>query len=258
VPPAYLEELFSLSGRTALVTGGSSGIGRGIATARGGSRARLGVAARGGTGLSATVEDLGALGVEASYVVADLSVRADVDRLCAETLERAGHVDVLVNSAGVNLRPPMDALTDADYETTIAVNQTAPYLLGQFFAPRMAERGWGRIVNLGSQQAVRAFGNSGAYGIAKAAITGLSRSQSEAWAPHGVRSNTIIPGFVVTSMTQQVVAEPGREEALAARTMIGRNGLPADFAGAAVFLSSAAAEYVTGQTIFVDGGFSVH
>lgn len=258
MPRAYLDELFSLSGRTALVTSGSSGIGRAIATALGRSGARVVIAARGEEALAATVGELRSFGVEASSVVVDLAVRADVDNLGKEVVEQVGHLDVLVNSAGVNLRPPMTDLTDADYDTTIAINQTAPYLLGQFFGPRMADRGWGRIVNLGSQQAVRAFGNSGAYGIAKAAITGLSRSQSEAWAPYGVRANTIIPGFVVTPMTLQVVAEPGREEALAARTMVGRNGLPDDFAGAAVFLSSSACEYVTGQTVFVDGGFSVH
>lgn len=116
----------------------------------------------------------------------------------------------------------------------------------------------GRIINIGSQQSVRAFGNSGAYGVAKAAITGLSRSQSEAWASSGVCSNTIIPGFVVTPMTMQTIAEPGREEALAARTMIGRNGVPEDFAAAAVFLASPGAAYVTGHALFVDGGFSVH
>jgi len=254
----YLAELFSLAGRTALVTGGSSGIGRAMATGLGRAGARVFLAARGEAALASTVEELRGLGVDASYVVGDLGVRTDVDRICTEVRDRAGHLDVLVNSAGVNLRPPMNELTDADYQTTIAVNQTAPYLLGQFFGPRMAEQGWGRIVNLGSQQAVRAFGNSGAYGIAKAAVTGLSRSQSEAWAPYGVRSNTVIPGFVVTPMTMQTIAEPGREEALAARTMIGRNGLPDDFAGAAVFLCSAAADYITGQTLFVDGGLSVH
>jgi gluconate 5-dehydrogenase len=258
VTRTYLDELFSLAGRTALVTGGSSGIGRAVAGALGRSGARVVLAARGEPALAETAADLSAAGVDASYVVCDLAVRADVDRLCAEVVERVGHLDILVNSAGVNDRPPMGELTDAIYERTVAVNQTAPYLLGQFFGPRMAERGWGRIVNLGSQQAVRAFGNSGAYGIAKAAVTGLSRSQSEAWAPYGVRSNTLMPGFVVTPMTMHVVAEPGREEALAARSMVGRNGRPEDFAGAAVFLSSAAAEYVTGQTVYVDGGFSVH
>jgi gluconate 5-dehydrogenase len=236
------------------VTGGSSGIGFGIATALGGVGAQVVIAARGEDGLRTSVDRLVADGVAASYIVTDLGNRADVDRLC----EHAGAVDILVNCAGVNIRPPMGELTDSDWETTLAVNQTAPYLLGQYFGPRMAERGWGRIINIGSQQSVRAFGNSGAYGVAKAAVTGLSRSQSEAWASSGVCSNTIIPGFVVTPMTMQTIAEPGREDALAARTMVGRNGVPADFAAAAVFLASPGAAYVTGHALFVDGGFSVH
>jgi gluconate 5-dehydrogenase len=122
----------------------------------------------------------------------------------------------------------------------------------------MAARGWGRIINIGSQQSIRAFGDSGAYGIAKAAITGLTRSQAEAWSRHGVTSNTIIPGFVLTPLTEPAQAVPGRVEALAARSMTGRNGLPTDFAGLAVLLAAPAGAYITGQTICVDGGFSVH
>jgi gluconate 5-dehydrogenase len=121
----------------------------------------------------------------------------------------------------------------------------------------MAERGWGRIINITSQQADRAFGNSGGYGVAKGGVASLTRSQSEAWAGRGVCCNAICPGFVVTPLTAEASADPARVKALAARTMVGRNGLPADFAGAAVFLASRASEYVTGQMIRVDGGFSV-
>jgi gluconate 5-dehydrogenase len=120
----------------------------------------------------------------------------------------------------------------------------------------MAERGWGRIINIASQQAVRAFGNSGGYGAAKAGLAGLTRSQSEAWAPHGVCCNAIVPGFVATPLTAEVAADPVRSAALAARTMIGRNGEPEDFEGVAIFLASRASDYVTGQMIFVDGGLS--
>jgi gluconate 5-dehydrogenase len=182
----------------------------------------------------------------------------DVDRLCGEAGEAFGDIDILVNCAGVNLRPPMGELTEAEWEQTIAVNLTAPYRLGQHFAPRMAERRWGRIINVGSQQSERAFGDSGAYGVSKAGIAGLTRSQAEAWSRHGVCATTLMPGFVVTAMTAPTVEVPGREQALAERTMIKRNGVPADFAGAAVFLASPASAHVTGTTLHVDGGFSVH
>lgn len=253
---SYLDTLFSLSGRHALVTGGTSGIGAGIAEALGRAGAAVTVVARTRSALQSTVEQLAGLGVDADAITCDVGERADLERLFEELGERP--VDILVNSAGVNLRPPMGELTEAEYARTLAVNTTAPYLLGQRLAPGMARRGWGRLINLASQQAVRAFGNSGAYGISKAAVTGLTRSQAEAWSAAGVTSNAIVPGFVVTAMTQQTIAVPGVEQALAARTMVGRNGRPADFAGAAVWLASDAAGYVTGQTIYVDGGFSVH
>jgi gluconate 5-dehydrogenase len=122
----------------------------------------------------------------------------------------------------------------------------------------MAERGWGRIVNIGSQQSVSAFGDSGVYGVAKAGLAGLTRSQAEAWSARGVCVNTVIPGFVLTPLTAVAASDPQRVKALAARSMSGRNGLPEDFRGVALFLTSNASAYVTGQMLFVDGGFSVH
>lgn len=177
--------------------------------------------------------------------------------MCADLTDRDLTPDILVNAAGVNHRPPMADLSDADVAETMAVNLTAPFLLGQYAGPLMASRGHGRIINVASQQAVRAFGNSGIYGISKAGVTGLTRSQAEAWSGSGVCCNTLVPGFVATRMTEQVIAEPGRSQALAGRTMVGRNGVPEDFCGAAVFLASDASAYVTGQLIIVDGGFSV-
>jgi gluconate 5-dehydrogenase len=147
-------------------------------------------------------------------------------------------------------------MTGKEWHQTLAVNLTAPFLLGQRFGPSMAGRGWGRIINVTSQQAHRAFGNSGGYGASKAGLAALTRSQSEAWAPSGVTVNAICPGFVATPLTREVAGDPVRSAALASRTMIGRNGEPPDFAGAAVFLASPASGYVTGQTLFVDGGFS--
>jgi len=167
-----------------------------------------------------------------------------------------GPVDVLVNCAGVNLRPPLPALTVEEWDVTMAVNLTAPFLLGQRFGPSMAARGWGRIINVTSQQAQRAFGNSGGYGASKGGLASLTRSQSEAWAAAGVCCNSVCPGFVPTRLNAHVAADPARMAAMQARTMVGRNGQPADFAGVAVFLASPASAYVTGQTLYVDGGFS--
>jgi gluconate 5-dehydrogenase len=250
----YLTQLFTLDGRLALVTGASSGIGRAIAAALGRAGARLVLVARGTQALAGTVEELAGLGCVARSVSVDLADREAIARLVDEVPD----VDIIVNSAGVNIRPPMAQLSEVDWDLTLAVNLTAPYLLGQHYGPRMAGRGFGRIITLASQQSERAYGNSGAYGASKAGVTGLIRSQAEAWSPYGVCCNAIAPDVVRTPMTEAFLADPSRARAVADRTMVGRNGTPEDFAGVAVFLASQASSHITGQTIFVDGGFSVH
>jgi NAD(P)-dependent dehydrogenase (short-subunit alcohol dehydrogenase family) len=253
---AYLDQLFSLRDRVAVVTGGSSGIGRAIAMALGQAGAAVVLVARDPTRLADAADELAQAGCRAGTVSADLGDRQAVGRAAEETSRPFGSPDVLVNSAGLNLRPPLAELTTSQWDELMAVNLTAPFLLGQQFGPVMAERGWGRIINITSQQADRAFGNSGGYGAAKGGVASLTRSQSEAWAGNGVCCNAICPGFVLTPLTAEASGDPARVKALAARTMVGRNGLPGDFAGAAVFLASRASDYVTGQMIRVDGGFS--
>jgi NAD(P)-dependent dehydrogenase (short-subunit alcohol dehydrogenase family) len=252
----YLAELFSLRGRVAVITGGSSGIGRGIARALGGAGAAVVVIARRERELAETVAELSAYGCRAAHVRADLADRAEVARAAEEAAGPFGEPDILVTSAGINLRPPLAELTVEQWDRTMAVNLDAPFLLGQRYGPGMAERGWGRIIHIGSQQAYRAFNNSGGYGASKGGVVALARSQAEAWSARGVCCNAIIPGFVITPLTAAVAADPRAVEMLAARTMVGRNGEPGDFAGVAVFLASPAAGYVTGQAVFVDGGFS--
>ncbi|MGW6010026.1 SDR family NAD(P)-dependent oxidoreductase [Streptomyces sp. NPDC055210] len=254
----YLSELFSLDGRVALVTGGSSGIGRGMAEALARAGASVVVVARKEAELRSTVEELAALGCRAAWVGADLGTREGVREAAERAVEAFGEPDILVNCAGVNLRPPMSELSDEVWDTTMALNLDAPFLLGRRFGPAMAERGFGRIIHITSQQAHRAFVQSGAYGVSKGALESLARSQAEAWSPYGVTVNTLVPGFVMTPLNRRLSSDPEKVAALAARTMVGRNGLAEDFAGAAVFLASAASSYVTGQSVFVDGGFSVH
>jgi NAD(P)-dependent dehydrogenase (short-subunit alcohol dehydrogenase family) len=252
----FVEELFSLAGRVAVVTGGSSGIGAGMATTLARAGARVVLVARDPERLGWAADGMRAAGGEAAWVSADLASRAEVSRAADEAEGLFGPPDILVNCAGINLRPPLPSLSVRDWDLTMAVNLTAPFLLGQRFGPSMASRGWGRIINVTSQQAQRAFGNSGAYGASKGGLAALTRSQSEAWASYGVCCNSVCPGFVATRLNEHVARDPERVAALAARTMVGRNGEPADFAGVAVFLASRASDYVTGQTLYVDGGFS--
>ena len=252
----YLSELFSLAGRVAVVTGGSSGIGQGMAAALARAGAQVVLIARDAQRLADSVASLRAQGCRAAWVSADLGDRAAVETAAPSAAEAFGEPDILVNCAGINLRPPLAELTAAEWDLTMAVNLTAPFLLGQRFGPAMAARGWGRIVNVTSQQAGRAFGNSGGYGASKGGLAALTRSQSEAWARSGVCCNSVCPGFVPTRLNAAVANDPARSAAMAARTMVGRNGEPADFAGVAVFLASRASDYVTGQTLYVDGGFA--
>ena len=243
--------MFSLDGRVAVVTGGSSGIGLAIARALRGAGAAVVIMARN----AARVHEA-ASGIGAHAVAVDLADRATLRRATDAAVRLAGERDILVNAAAINPRPPLGELSENTWDETLEVNLTAPFLLGQRYGPGMAARGWGRIINLASQQAMRAFGNSGAYGVSKGGIVSLTRSQAEAWSPSGVCCNAVAPGFVRTPMTEPVFGVEGAADALAARTMIGRNGTPEDFAGIAVFLASDASAYVTGQLICVDGGFS--
>ncbi|MFD8828548.1 SDR family NAD(P)-dependent oxidoreductase, partial [Streptomyces sp. NPDC059605] len=204
----YLSELFSLDDRVAVVTGGSSGIGRAIAGALARAGARVVIVARKEPELAAAVDELLAEGCRAAWVSADLSTRDGVRAAAERAAEVFGEPDILVNSAGINLRPPMDELGEEVWDATMAVNLEAPYLLGQRFGPGMAERGFGRIIHVTSQQAHRAFVQSGAYGVSKGALESLARSQAEAWSPHGVTCNTLVPGFVMTPLNARLSSDP--------------------------------------------------
>lgn len=253
----YLHSMFSLAGRTAVITGGSSGIGYAMAEAIGRAGATLALIARDRRRLADAALPLRDSGVRVAVISANMADRDHVARAADEAVAAVGEPDILVTAAGVNPRPPLPDLSTDEWDTVMQVNVTSAFLLGQRFGPGMAERGFGRIINIGSQQSIRAFANSGAYGVSKAAVCALTRSQAEAWSAHGVCCNTVAPGFVRTPLTEETFSVPDRPDQLAARTMTGRNGRPEDFAGIAVFLAGRASDYLTGQTIFVDGGFSV-
>ena len=251
-----IASLFSLADRVALVTGASSGIGRALAQAFAEAGARVVLVARRAQQLQATRDDIVARGGLAAVLPCDLTDRDAIDACAAAAPDPFGAPDIVVNSAGINIRKPMLELTRDDWDDTMRVNLDAPFFLTQRLVPAMIARGWGRIINIASLQSVRAFANSGAYGASKGGVVQLTRAQAEAWSGKGVNANAIAPGFFATPLTAPVASDPARWQANAARTFIGRNGELPDLAGTAIYLASRASDYVTGQTIFVDGGFS--
>lgn len=247
-----LDHLFDLSGRRALVTGGNSGIGLAMARAMGLQGAAVVLVARRAEALDGAVAVLAAEGIAATAHPCDL---ADPQAIAA-LAEGAGAIDIVVNAAGMNLRQPFAAVTAEAFDAHMALHLRAPFLLVQALAPGMAARGWGRVINLASLQSVRAFADSSPYGAAKGGIVQLTRAMAEAWSARGITCNAIAPGFFPTPLTAPVFADEARAARNAAQTAIGRNGRLEDLHGATVFLASEASAYITGQTLFVDGGFT--
>jgi len=249
-----LAQLFSLEGRTALVTGGNAGIGLAIARALGLAGARVVLAARRTEFLREAAEALTAEGIAVGGTIPLDLAAPDAADVAARAMAEAP--DILVNAAGINLRQPFGQVTAEAFDLHLALHLRAPFLLVQRFAPAMAARGWGRVLNIASLQSWRAFPDSAPYGAGKGGIAQLTRAMAEEWSRHGVICNAIAPGFFPTDLTAPVFADTARAEALAASTCLGRNGRLEDLYGAAVFLCSDAAAYVTGQVLPVDGGFT--
>lgn len=251
-----LSALFDLSGRTALVTGGSSGIGLAMAAGLGRAGARIVLVARRQAELEAAAADLGAQGIACTHIVADLASADAADAVTQAAQARDLPIDIIVNAAGMNLRQPYEDVSVEAFDLHLAVHVRAPFLLMQKLGPAMAERGWGRVINIASLQSFRAFPNSAPYGAAKGAVAQLTRAMAEAWSGKGITCNAIAPGFFPTALTQAVFDDEARAAHNAAQTAIGRNGELEDLVGPAVFLASDASAYVTGQILAVDGGFT--
>jgi gluconate 5-dehydrogenase len=247
--------IFDLTGRCALVTGGNAGLGLAIAQALGRAGARLVLVARRDGELNAAVAELAKDGVTATAIACDLSDAGAIARI-GEAVATQETIDILVNAAGVNLREPFAAVSAASFDLHMALHLRAPFLLTQALAPAMAARNWGRILNIASLQSQRAFADSAPYGAAKGGVVQLTRAIAQEWSPKGVTCNAIAPGFFPTALTAPVFNDPVRTAALAAQTAIGRNGRLEDIVGPAIFLCSDASAYVTGQTLYVDGGFT--
>ena len=247
---------FSLTGKVALVTGGTSGIGRRQALALAQAGAAVVLLGRREAQLHEAVADIEAVGGRAAALPADLSDRGLLGGIAERAAQPFGSIDILINAAGVNFRQAVDEITFESWDKTLNLNLAVPFFLARELVSAMKEGGWGRIINIASLQSSRAFPNGLAYGASKGGVSQLTRAMTEAWSRDGITCNAIAPGFFPTELTAPVYENPELLDRLAAQTAIGRNGVLPDLDGLTVFLASPASDYVTGQVIYIDGGFT--
>ena len=248
---------FSLIGKTALITGGSSGIGQAIAESLGLAGAKLILASRKQILLDEAAQHLKSKSIEVSATITIDLERIEASKVLAEkSLSKVDRIDILVNAAGVNLRENFMNVTPESWNRQINLQLSAPFFLTQALAPQMKKNQWGRIINIASLQSYRAFPNSAPYGSAKGGILQLTRAIAQEWSKFGITCNAIGPGFFPTALTAPVFNDPELAKMHANRTAIGRNGQMSDISGLAIFLASDASAYITGQTIMLDGGYT--
>ena len=252
---SYVER-FSLTGKKALVTGGSKGIGAVTAGVLAEAGANVAIVGRDRDDLAATAEQVRGLGRECVVIEADLA-DADQTRRAAETaLERFGTVDILVNNAGVALVDSLLDTTLEDWDRTLAVNLRAPFLLAQALAPKMIEQKNGKIINVSSQAGVVAFEEHSAYGASKGGLNILTKVMTAEWSRYNIQCNAIAPTIILTPMAKQVWSDPAKSEPIRNKTPLRRFGQPLEVADLILFLASSASDLITGETILIDGGFT--
>ena len=250
-------DLFRLMDRRALVTGGSKGLGKVFAMTLAEAGADVAIAARNVEEARVTAAEVaGATGRQVRAFAADVSQAGEIDRLIGNAEDTLGPIDILINNAGNNIRGAAHELSEADWDTVLDLNLKSPFMLARRLAPKMAERGWGRIINLGSILSSIGVPGRTPYASSKAGILGLTRVLALEYATKGVTVNAICPGPFATDMNKPLLEDPEKYKAFVAKIPMGRWGELQEIAGAALFLASDASSYVTGSALYVDGGWT--
>jgi 2-dehydro-3-deoxy-D-gluconate 5-dehydrogenase len=250
-------KMFDLSGKVAIVTGGNSGIGFGIAEGLAEAGATLVIVGRRAEANAAAVKAFEARNTRAFAIEADVGKEDDCKRLVEQAAERAGRLDILVNNAGTALRKPPQDYTGSEWRHILDVNLSSAFYCAHAAYPHMCRAGGGKIISIGSMMSIFGMAFAVAYGASKGGIVQMTKGLATAWGKDNIQSNALLPGWIDTPFTQAGRQQvPGLHERVLARTPAGRWGEPKDFAGAAVFLASAASNFVNGASIVVDGGYS--
>ena len=252
-------DLFDLSGKVAIVTGGNGGLGLAMALGLAGAGSNIVVAARNAEKTAQALSRIQEMGVKAIGVNTDVSRESDIAGMVTQTIEAYGRVDILVNNAGMTYRKEPQDLAVEEWDQVLDVNLRAAFLAAKAVYPHMNSQGGGKIINIGSMFSLFGGGGSGApYSASKGGLVQLSKSLAVAWAKDNIQSNAILPGWFITELTAAVPeTQPERYDLISRRIPYGRWGEPEELQGAVVFLSSRSSDYVTGAVLTVDGGYSV-
>lgn len=252
-----MNNLFELKGKVAVITGGNGGIGFGMATGLASAGATIVIAARDTQKSVAAVAKLESIGASALAVGVDVTDEASCKNLIAQVVERCGHIDILANNAGINIRKQPQQYSFDEWKAIIDINLHGAFLLSREVYPHMAKQGGGKIINTGSMTSIFGAPFAAAYSASKGGIVQLTQALACAWAKDNIQVNAVLPGWIDTNLTIQARKDvPTLHESVLKRTPAGRWGRPDDLSGVAVFLASAASDFVTGAAIPIDGGYS--
>ncbi len=248
---------FRVDGRSALVTGGAKGLGKVIATALAQAGADVVIVSRTLAECEATAAEIAdSTGRRILALAADVTQSLEVERLASEAERLLGPIDILVNNAGINRRGLAQDLLEADWDAVVDINLKAPFLCARAFGPGMCARGWGRVLNMGSILSVIGIAGRAPYASAKAGLVNLTRVLALEWATKGVTVNALCPGPFATDMNKELLNDPEKYRAFVEKIPMGRWGELDEIAGAALFLLSPASSFVTGSSLFIDGGWT--